>query len=101
MTPVFLSKECSSCHTVYIDLGGGGVLPIMGYTGRLHLKGEPFSGFRYSEREGISLVEVYKRLGNSNPLFYSVRGLERACKGKKLIEMIFFAAGERGAYKRG
>ena len=61
---------------MYIDLGrGGGVLPIMGYTGRLHLKGEPFSGFRYSEREGISLVEIYKRLGNSNPLFHSVRGL--------------------------
>lgn len=51
---------------MYIDLGGGGALPIMGYTGRPHLKGVPFSGFRYSEREGISLVKVYKRLGNSN-----------------------------------
>jgi len=28
-------------------LGGGGVLPIMAYTGRLHLRGVPFSGFRY------------------------------------------------------
>ena len=46
--------------------GGGAALPIMGYTGRLHLKGVPFSGFRYSEREGISLVKVYKGLGNSN-----------------------------------
>ena len=55
-----------------------------------------FQAFGYSEREGISVVEVYKRLGNSNLLFHSVRGLERACKGKKLIEMIFFAAGERG-----
>ena len=27
--------------------GGGGVLPIMGYTGRLRPKGVPFSGFRY------------------------------------------------------
>ena len=72
----------------------------MGYTGRLHLKGEPFSGFRYSEREGISLVEVYKRLGNSNPLFHSVRGLERACKGKKLIEMFFLQQG-RGVLIRG
>ena len=54
----------------------------MGYTGRLHLKGLPFSGFRYSEREGISLVKVYKRLGNSNLLFHSVRGLERASRGK-------------------
>jgi len=26
--------------------GGGGVLPIMAYTGRLHPKGVPFSGFR-------------------------------------------------------
>ena len=26
---------------------GGGVLPIMSYTGRLHPKGVPFSGFRY------------------------------------------------------
>jgi len=26
---------------------GGGVLPIMAYTGRLRLKGVPFSGFRY------------------------------------------------------
>ena len=24
MTPVFLSKDCSSSHTVYIDWGGGG-----------------------------------------------------------------------------
>ena len=82
---------------MYIDLGGGGALPIMGYTGRPHLKGVPFSGFRYSEREGISLVKVYKRLGNSNLLFRSVGGLERACKGKKLIGMIFFVAGEGGA----
>ena len=95
MTPVFLSKDCSSSHTVYIDWGGG-VLPIMGYTGRLHLKGVPFSGFWYSEREGISLVEVYKRLGNSNLLFHSVRGLERACKGKKLIEIFFFCSRGEG-----
>ena len=27
--------------------GGGGVLPIMAYTGRLRPKGVPFSGFRY------------------------------------------------------
>ncbi len=27
--------------------GGGGVLPIMAYTGRLCPKGVPFSGFRY------------------------------------------------------
>ena len=103
MTPVFLSKDCSSSHTVYIDWGGGGT-PYHGiYTNR-EASSERCTFFRlfgYSEREGISLVEVYKRLGNSNLLFHSVRGLERACKGKKLIEMILFAAGERGAYKRG
>ena len=27
--------------------GGGGVLPIMAYTGRPRTKGVPFSGFRY------------------------------------------------------
>jgi len=27
--------------------GGGGVLPIKAYTGRLRPKGVPFSGFRY------------------------------------------------------
>ena len=27
--------------------GGGGVLSIMAYTGRLRPKGVPFSGFRY------------------------------------------------------
>ena len=27
--------------------GGGGVLPIMDYTGRLRPKGVPFSGWRY------------------------------------------------------
>jgi len=27
--------------------GGGGVLPIMAFTGRLRPKGVPFSGFRY------------------------------------------------------
>ena len=29
--------------------GGGGVLPIMAYTGRLCPNGVPFSGFRYME----------------------------------------------------
>ena len=30
--------------------GGGGVLPMMAYTGRLRPKGVPFSGFRYTKR---------------------------------------------------
>ena len=29
--------------------GGGGVLPIMAYTGRLRPKGVPYSGFRYKK----------------------------------------------------
>ena len=29
--------------------GGGGVLPIMAYTGRLRPKGVPFSGFKYKK----------------------------------------------------
>ena len=29
--------------------GGGGVLPIMAYTGRLRPKGVPFSGFKYEK----------------------------------------------------
>ena len=47
------------------DLPGGGILPIMAYTGKVHPKGVPFSGFRYKKRVGISQVEVYKRVGKS------------------------------------
>jgi len=44
----------------------GRVLPIMAYTGRLHPKGVPFSGFRYiNKRVGISRAEVYEREGKS------------------------------------
>ena len=43
---------------------GGGILPIMAYTGRLRPKRVPFSGFRY-KKVGISQVEVYKRVGKS------------------------------------
>ena len=32
---------------LYGHPGGGEVLPIMSYTGRLRPKGVPFSGFRY------------------------------------------------------
>ena len=47
---------------IHYPLGwGGGVLPIMAYMGRLCLKGVPFLKLR----GGISLVEVYKRLGKS------------------------------------
>ena len=33
--------------TFWGRVGGGGVLPMMAYTGRLPKKGLPFSGFRY------------------------------------------------------
>ena len=32
---------------------GGGVLPTMAYTERLHQKGVPFSGLRYTEGYGF------------------------------------------------
>ena len=46
--------------------GGGGVLPIIAYTRRLHVKGVPFqaSGIYDHEGVGISLFEVYERVGN-------------------------------------
>ena len=56
--------------------GGGGLLPMMAYTGRLHPKGVSFSGFRYMRGVGISLVEVYKRGGKS-----VIWVCERALKG--------------------
>ena len=45
--------------------GGGEVLPVRSYTGKLHPKGVLFSGFRYNERVGILLTEVFKRVGKS------------------------------------
>ena len=56
--------------------GGGGVLPMMAYTGRLRPEGVSSSGFRYMKGSGTLLVEVYKRVGKSVVL---VR--ERAQKG--------------------
>ena len=45
--------------------GGGGILPIMSYTGRLCPKGVSFSGFRYSQtplipntKEAIESVRI-------------------------------------------
>ena len=45
----------------------------MAYTGRLHLKGVPFSGFRY-----ILLVEVYERVGK-----YVIWVCERALRANR------------------
>ena len=40
--------------------GGGGVLPIMAYTGRLRPKGVPFSAFRYIKRWGFHKLRYMK-----------------------------------------
>ena len=54
--------QCSSASRVLACRPRRGlVLPIMAKTRRLHPKGVTLSGFR----AGISLVEVYKRLGKS------------------------------------
>ena len=37
-----------------VEVGGGGLLPIMTYTGRVHPKGVPFLGF--NEKVGILLL---------------------------------------------
>ena len=52
------------CHSFKNPGGGGGVIRIMAYTGRLCPYGVPFSGFRYMKRYG-SLVKVYERVGKS------------------------------------
>ena len=62
--------------------GGAGGTPYHGVYREASSERFTFFRLRYSEREGISLVKVYKRLGNSNLLFHSVRGLERASRGK-------------------
>ena len=45
--------------------GGGEVLPIMAYTGRLRPKGVPFFRLYVYGMVGILLVEVYRRLRKS------------------------------------
>ena len=45
--------------------GGGGVLPIMAYTGRLRPKGVPFFRLQVYKRVGISQVEICKRVRKS------------------------------------
>ena len=53
--------QCSSASRVLACRPRREVLPIMAKTRRLRPKGVPLSGFRV----GISLVEVYKRVGKS------------------------------------
>ena len=44
---------------------GGGVISLMTYTGRVCPKGVPFFKLQVYEKVGISLVEVYGRIGKS------------------------------------
>ena len=58
-----IKRRARFCST---SLGGGrGLLPIMAYTGRLRPGGDTFFRLQVYERAGISLVEVYKRVGKS------------------------------------
>ena len=68
-----LSSSATS-HTAYFGAVEvqGAVLPIMAYTGRLHLKGVPFSGFRYMKGYGFYLLKYMKGKGNLS--FGSVKG---------------------------
>ena len=45
--------------------GGGGGISLMTYTGRVCPKGVPFFKLQVYEKVGISLVEVYGRIGKS------------------------------------
>ena len=61
----------SSMHYFFLGLqprgnpGGGGVIPMVAYTGRLRPEGVSSSGFRYMKGSGTLLVAVYKRVGKS------------------------------------
>ena len=62
---------------------GGGVLPIMANTGRLHPKEAPYFKLHLYDRVGISRVELYLRVGRD----LSSRSLKRA----KSSQMHFMA----------
>ena len=40
--------------------GGGGVIPMMAYTGRFRPKGEPFSAFRCTKGLGFDTLKYIK-----------------------------------------
>ena len=56
--------------------GGMGVLPMMAFTGRLCLKGVPFSGYRYMK--GYRVYQLMYIKGQGNLSFGSVKGPKRA-----------------------
>ena len=54
---------CTDVHSANQESypgGGGGLLPIMAYTGRLRPKGVPFSGLRYMKGKGFYCLEYTK-----------------------------------------
>ena len=61
----FLRFIEEKCHGKAPGRGGGGVLPMMAYSGRLRPKRGIFFGLQVYKRVGISLVEVYKKVGKS------------------------------------
>ena len=63
---VFISQRVSCVREVYLSTGsftslvgssyqlpGGGIMPMMAYTGRLSPKGASFLGVRYTKGEGF------------------------------------------------
>ena len=62
----FISQRVSGVREVYVStvpftslvgssyqLPGGGIIPVMAYTGRLRPRGASFLGFRYTKGEGF------------------------------------------------
>ena len=67
MLGVATSMTIAFLHYSIFTRGGGGVLPIMAYMGRLWPKGVPFSRLEVHESVGISLVTniVYENVEKS------------------------------------
>ena len=62
----FIDKEIGFLITVPGPKPGRGGLPIMAYTGRLRLKGVPFSGLTGIRKDRISLAEVFERVAGKS-----------------------------------
>ena len=68
-----------------------GVLPIMAYTGRLHLKGVPCTSLRSMRGQGFHYFEVHERVGKSVILVVeSPKGLANAFYCCEKVEEIFW-----------
>ena len=57
-----LGALCRTFHSVmaWFLIRGGGGIPMMAYTRRLHPKGVPFSGFRYMKGRGFTRWSIWK-----------------------------------------